>query len=1074
MIKKLLCLLWLILILFASEKRVIAQQLLRGYVLDAEDGQPLQGASLKLLVNEQFAYTNINGFFSVELSEVDTIQVVFIGYDTVTLPVSLSDTLVMVRMSRASTQLEVVEIQTGYYRLNSERTTGSFANIDNKLFNRGVSTDLISRLEGVTNGLLFEYPASRGAPSNTPELRIRGISSINGELQPLIVVDNFPYEGDINSINPNDVNEITVLKDAAAASIWGARAGNGVIVITTKSGTWNEQPLIAFNSNLNISVKPDLYYDRNFLSSPALIGLERELFERGFYADNDWTPHTPAVDLLFEHQKGLIVESELDELLVELGKYDIREEASRLLYQPRMDRQHALSLRGGGKKYRYYLSTGLDNNDSHVKGDTYRRLTVTGKQDVGLAKGLELSSGIFFSKSNTTHNGIDIVSLAPGGMRDVYTYARLVGIGGEALPIVKRHRYSYVENAQAQGLLDWHYRPIDERNLNDNTSKAQEIRFNTAINYAPIDGATVEIRYQYQHTSTENRTHYPATSFYARDLVNTFTQLDGTTPIPIGGIKDKGGSVMHAHYGRVQANYDRHWLGVHQINLLTGFEMRQEVTQGNGTSRLYGYDNATLTHSSLIDYRTAYPTRPYGSARISYPVSSGSHFTDRFVSYYGNVAYSYKNRYVFSGSIRWDASNIFGVRFGQKGVPLWSVGVAYPVHNQPFLASFLPLTELKLRLTYGVNGNSLRTYSSLPVVSYGATNPVTGLPMGRLMSAGNPDLRWERVGTFNAGLDLGLWENRLRIGIEWFNKRSTDLIGEDFFDPTTGIIHDGFSSYNMDARRNYASMVTKGLDIELRSLNVNSNFKWSTTLLFNYAANTVTNYRKASSPNINNYFNALSPPVVEGVSRYQLYALPWNGLDETGAPKVEVNGVLGTDYNTFFNGLQYQDLLHAGLSVPPYVGSIRNEISWRKFVLSLNVTYKGGHVFRRNSIEYGALMRGLFTHVDYLERWKQSGDEHRTNVPSMPEMMSQRRDDAYSFSELLFEHADHIRLNDVQIAYELPQALTGSLGLSVLRIYGYARNLGVIWKRTDLEIDPDTRAMYPKPKQFALGVQINF
>lgn len=1043
---------------------------IKGVVCSAIDKEPLFGVSIMNNTTGKIVISDRDGLFSLPgLSTSDTLSFTYVGYAMKRIPVAEINVETMtVLLEESLRKLDEVVVNTGYQLLPKERSTGSFTHVDGQVLGRMVSADIIDRLEGVTNGLSFQLPATRGAPSSTPELRIRGLSTINGETSPLIVVDNFPYEGEIANINPNDVESVTVLKDAAASSIWGARAGNGVIVITTKGGKTGLKPVINFNSNISISQKPDLYYNQAFLPPTEAVELERNLFERGLYVKNDWTTATPAIEILFALEDGLLSRENAESMLDALKQSDVRNEAGNYLYRKGIHQQYALNVSGGSEWHQYYVSAGFDKNANNLKGNGYHRITLNAKNDFRPFRKLHIGTSINYTQRHLQNNGIDFVDLAPSGMNDIYVYARLADEDGNPLPIVRNNRFAYTDSAAASGLLDWHYRPLDELAVNDNARHAQEVRLNTAVRYDIIDGMHVEGRYQYQSVNNATTNHYSPESYFARNLINTYTQQDGTRPIPLGGILDRSGSTLSSHYGRLQLAYNNNWKR-HEISSLIGFEIRQERNDGNGSLRLYGYDNNVLTYATNINYESSFPLRPLSSGRIQNGTSPGNKLVDRFVSYYGNLAYTFEQRYTVSASARWDASNIFGVDFNQKGVPLWSIGAAWNVTNERVVdVDWINLA--KLRITYGSNGNVVRTISALPRISYGSTNPVTRLPMGTLKSVGNPDLSWEKVNTVNIGADFELFNSRISGSAEWYDKSSSNLIGEDFIDPTTGIIWSGFF-YNLDNRRNYADMKTRGIDIELNTVNLNKGIRWETGFLFNNVSNKVTNYQEQKNPVIINFFTNV--PVVEGTSRDQLYALPWHGLDGTGAPSVMVDGQLGTDYNSYFNSLTYEDLLKTGVATPTFFGAFRNTFTWRSFSTSINILWKAGHKFRRPTIAYSSLFStGRQTHQDYLKRWQNPGDERTTNIPSMPENANVARDYAYIFSEALIEKGDNIRLHDVNVSYQLPNRYVRKTGLSQIRFYAYAKNLGIIWKRTDYDIDPDVQAYYPQPLEFAFGLQI--
>ena len=1034
---------------------------------------PLQGVSIQSSNSKKNTKTDEFGNFFINSSILpDTLKITFVGYSSQTIVVTRLNSVFNVTMETLHNEIDEVFVSTGYQSLPRERATGAFTSIDNELFNRAVGSDVLSRLEGITNGLSYELPRTPRDPISTPELRVRGLSTINGESKPLIVVDNFPFEGDINLINPNDIENITLLKDAAAASIWGSRAGNGVIVISTKKGKREMRAKISLNANSILGRTPDLYYAPYLLPAENAIELELELFNRGLYIKNDWNTYTPIIESMFAFEEGKIDRNQLNDILEKIKSFDIRDEATKYLYRQAHTQQYALNIRGGSTKNFYYLSAGFDENEQSIKGNENTRTTLTASNDFELFPNLHLSTSLNWNRYRGQLNGIGFKDLSPQGMVNIYPYARLVDEFGSPLPLVKNNRYSFTSSAEEMGLLNWHYYPIKELQITDNTTGTQEIRLNSAVHYKFHPTIGVEARYQFQTIDNFQRQFYSQESYFSRNLINMFTQNDGTRPIPLGGILDRSSSTFTSNYGRLQIDYNNNW-EKHALNGLAGFELREEKTIGNGNSRLYGYDDNILTYSNNVDYKSSFINRPQGSAFIPFNNSAGRHLVDRFVSYYGNLAYTYSNKYTFSGSARWDASNIFGVDFNQKGVPLWSTGIAWILNNESFF-KLKNIDRAKIRFTYGANGNAIRSLSSLPFIEFGYYNSASRISAARLISVGNPDLKWEKVNTINLGFDLGFFKNRINTSVDLYQKKSSDLIGYDIIDPTTGIIGVG-TAFNFDNRRNYANMTTNGLDIEINTVNLIKPIIWKSNFLINYVQNEITNYFTRSDISIYEYFNEYVVPISKGFSKDQLYAIPWNGLDNQGNPLVNNNGNLGTDYTMYFNELTKENLLNVGVSVPRIFGSIRNTLEWKGFSVSANLMFKLGYKFRRESISYQSLFGAAHsTHVDYLDRWQKVGDEIHTNIPSMPNNSNQFRDYSYLFSEALIEPGDHIRLQDINISYNFKAKNLSRIGLSQFQIYGYARNLGIVWKKSKLDLDPDTRALYPQPMQLALGIQAQF
>ncbi|MBC8988181.1 TonB-dependent receptor [Pedobacter sp. N36a] len=484
---------------------------------------------------------------------------------------------------------------------------------------------------------------------------------------------------------------------------------------------------------------------------------------------------------------------------------------------------------------------------------------------------------------------------------------------------------------------------------------------------------------------------------------------------------------------------------------------------------MYGYDERTGQGTNQFNNLMYYPIRPSGSLRIPTGFSALGELADRYLSYFGNVAYTYLDRYTFSGSWRWDGSNLFGVKTNQKGVPLWSVGQSWQIGKEPFYTvDWLP--NVRLRTTYGSSGNVNKQITSFPVTSF--VENINGLPAGIIISAGNPGLRWEKVNTFNVGLDFATKGSRIQGSIDYYTKKASDLIGKNYLAPSTGIIEDVTPAINNLI--NYANMQTKGFDLQLTSQNLVGKFNWETTLLLSYTKNKITNYSSREAAGLSDYFADPAPPRI-GTSRDVIYWLPWAGLDHNkGAPLVNQNGNFTINYQQYIENFNPAELLQ-GLSVPPLFGSIRNTLSYKNMQVSATVSFKTGYVFRKRSMYSGEEYLEVPNYnMDYFKRWKQPGDELATNVPAAS-TFDIYQGQVYGSSAAVIAKGDHVRMQDVTISYAFNGNLLKKLNIQNFRLYGYARDLGIIWQADKSGIDPDyPNAAYPTPASYAIGIQASF
>lgn len=648
----------------------------------------------------------------------------------------------------------------------------------------------------------------------------------------------------------------------------------------------------------------------------------------------------------------------------------------------------------------------------------------------------------------------------------IYPYAHLADQDGNPLPVTRDYRRGFVYEAAENGLLNWQYYPLKEIELTNNLTSLTEYRINTTLGYQIFPSLKAEVLYQYWKNDTEGRDHHLEDSYFARNLVNLYTQVnnDGSLyrAIPEGGILDMNNSHASSHNLRGQLNYEHSWRQKHRLSALAGYEIK-EVVAANTWYRYYGYDDE-LANSIPVDYVNTYGQYYLPSYQRKIPNYEGrSEITDRFVSLYANAAYTFKDRYTLSLSGRKDQSNLFGVKANQRGVPLWSAGASWTLSDEPFFdVDALPL--LKLRATYGYNGNIDKTVTAYTTASFEGTSFYTGLPYARITNPPNLELQWERIKVVNLGLDFNALDGRLDGSFEYYWKRGLDLIGYAPVAPSTGV---------SQFRGNTAATSGHGIDLTLNSFNIDGNLKWRTTLLFSQAANKVTEYKAENSPSLLIQYGDVSAYVQEGKPIFSLYSYEWAGLDpDTGNPQGYLDGEVSTDYSQIINTATPESIVYHGPARPTVFGAVRNTLSWHNLSLSFNISYRLGYYFRRNSITYGNTM-GLGGHGDYYDRWQEPGDEQRTNVPSIPEVPSGFRDTFYKYSEALVEKGDHIRFQDVRLDYALSRDQWSWLPFESANIYGYVNNIGILWKATDAVPDPDYRNA-KLLRTYAIGLKVDF
>ena len=1037
---------------------------IRGQVLSVEGNSPLPGAIVRLGDSQKFSITDEEGMFTLEAaSGTYLLKVTYLGMEEYEELISVpSSEDLVIRMEIASSELEEFTVMsTGYQDLPTERVTGSFVAVDRELLNRRVSTDFIGRLEDITPGLIF----NRGPQTGRDQLSIRGRSTLFANTAPLIIVDNFPFDGALESINPNDIEQITVLKDAAAASIWGARAGNGVIVVTTRSGNKGTAPKISYNSTVNLFEEQDLYYVPQ-MGMGDFVSVEKRLFESGFYRSQELSASKPslpqAVELLIAQRDGKISTEETESGLENLKMQDFRNDLQQYYYRPRVNQQHSLSVSGGGASTRYQFSMGYDKNLQGVKGNEDDRWTLQAKNSWSLFKDkLNWNAGIYLTKSR---------ALTGTNVPQNYPYSTLADGQGNPVPIYTNYSSRYIESVNGQGLLNWDNIPLNEIGMLDYSNDRLEGRFQTALNYSVFNGLNAEVSYQYWSFSGRNRELNPQETYFVRDLVNKYTQQSEEgllyRPIPAGDILDLGESYSYSHTLRGMLRYSKSVKGIHQITALLGSEVRDLQSESNAV-RYYGY-NDQLGTSSAMDYISRFPY--YYNPTINSTIEDGtshSGMIDRFLSFYGNAGYTFRQKLDATFSIRKDQSNFFGVNANQRGVPLWSAGLGWAVSQEQF-ASFLNGAYLKAKLSYGYSGNLDKSLSGRLTASY-YNQPsyafLPNIPGANINNPPNPNLSWEKLGIWNTGLVFESASSRFTGSLEVYGKRGMDLIGQS---------DASFSSGFLRVTSNYAETQTKGMDLVLGVDWLKGSLKWKTDLFYSHVKDKIVkiDIQQSASGLLNSFYNS-SPVPVEGNPLFSVYSYAWAGLNpDNGNPQGFLDGEPSENYVSLISTATPESLIYHGSARPTDYGAVRNDLKWKGFSFSVNISYRFGYYYRKRSIDYFSLLRGQIGHGDFEKRWQAPGDELSTYVPSLPLTANSTRNIFYSNSSALIEKGDHIRLQDIRMGYTFEKSKTPWIPFGRAEIYCYANNLGIIWKATSDELDPDFQTAAPL-KSLAFGLRID-
>lgn len=1036
-----------------------------GVVMDSA-GTVLAGATILVKGSKQSVISDAQGRFTVNARAGDVLYVSYVGYQGSVIKVGTETTL-QVRLRRISSALqEVAVISTGYQTISTERAAGSFSTVSADDMRGKLQTNIMDRLEGMAAG----FTMYKGTP------QIRGISTINGTSSPLYVVDGVPFEGSLSMLNPSEVASITLLKDASAASIYGARAANGVIVIITRNG--KPGPVrISYNSTLKLTPLPDRGY-QNLMSSEELVNFQEDMFARrsGDYASIDIRKSMNDVyQLLYERKAGNISEDELQAALDVYRRRDrynqVRDE---LVRRNALLQQHNIAFSGGSGIHTYNLSANYMLSNPYERAQSSTQLGFNLKNTFNLTKWMKVDLGVLGSnRKSEFDNGFNGYSNLVGGKASYYMLRNEDGSPAQWYNSKSQYEIGRLNDL---GLMDETYRPLDELSRQRSLTKSKYLNINIGGNFRIIDGLSLSLRYQSERTEEYIKQFYDKSAYPVKTQINDATaiQPDGKVInyIPTGGQVDETRGDANSYTLRAQLNYEQSFSNKHDVTVLAGAEQRKIVGSGTNVYK-YGYDDYSLNYKpvdelALRQYVTG--TEALNNQfRLTNPENGFYYTDDRFLSFYGNASYTFNRKITATGSIRMDQSNLFGTDPKYQYRPLWSAGLLYVISENQ-----LPwLDRLAVRATYGINGNIAKKGGPFMIVQdISTSNFYTNESQARVSSPPNSGLRWEKTNVTNLALDFRVLNSRLSGSVEFYNKSTSDLLGDLTADPTLG-----WPSILV----NYGSMFNRGVDVTLTSRNiVRKDLKWSTTLNFNYNKNELT---KLENPvnTVTNYIYSAQNRI--GKPMASLYSIRYAGLNASGMPEAytaDGKKVASTQ------ALAVSDLVYNGTATPPYAASLLNTISYKGFDLFFMFIYYGGHVMRGATPAY----LSKFPELNYtynmdrnvLHYWQKPGDEQDPDMaPGYTDGLASTATNIWEAADKHMQRATYIKLRDVTLSYDLPAHLLHRTPVRNLRLSMQAQNLWR-WAANDQGLDPEVwsgTTLSPSrglliPPTYTLGLSVNF
>ncbi|MBP3828767.1 MAG: SusC/RagA family TonB-linked outer membrane protein [Bacteroidaceae bacterium] len=1064
-----------------------------GMVIDDESG-PLPGASVRLRGTNEGVVTDLDGQFSIMVEGTDPVlDISYMGMKPVSVKVSpRNNRLIAVKMQPNENLMEEVLV-TGYQNIKRENATGSYQLISGKALDQRYVADVASNLEGRVPGLVgYDNGLTDGGES---ALVIRGTGSFNARTSPLIVVDGLPVEGGLASVNPYNIENITILKDAAAASIYGARASNGVIVITTKRAKTDRLD-VDFSADLTVSEHNDYGY-MHWADAGQLVELERKNFQFVKYNPNQsafrnlesyYTRNpqalSPIVRLLMANHVGEMTPEQLEAQLSALARNDYRREWQDAWERTHVTHQYNLALRNRGKYVNSSIVANYRGDNLGVKREHSNTLTFSYRGDIDVARWLSLEFGANLinerSKQHVASEWNGINSFAP--YRSMYNADGTLSDMEAAVYLLEPS----LSNTTL-GLKSESYNLRNELGRNFSRGRQTNIRSFVHAKARLLEGWTATGMFQYEDIFSKTDAYEEAESYDMRHLYNLYTSPDGTHLLPDGGLLRSTVGEGAYYTFRAQTDYSRTFRERHALEVLAGFEYRQTNYKSNRSAQV-GYDDASQTNTmgqmnfGLLKDRES-STSALGSfySMVGAPgaeLFGTSDVLHRFYSVYANGGYTYDHRYSLTASWRVDKADLFGADPKYRGRPLWSVGAAWNVENEAFMKDVKWVDALKLRASYGLTGNIAQDFSSYLTATVGV-NEMTSARVATLDTPPNDQLRWEKTASLNVGADFALWHGRLTGALDVYRKQGTDLLTTTDLDPTTGWT--SLTINNGELRNTGVELQLNGEILRARSREA-LGISLGASVAYNKNKITAVNHEATSGA------EALATYTLhQGYPAHSLFSYDFAGMQtQSGIQYFGWRGHDGTVHYTDINTEEFtpDDVVYSGSLDPKVSASLTPELTWRGFTLTAMLAYYGGHVMRArfedwtsdgSQYGYNSLAELDAVPAAYLRYWNdESGQIPANGYPGSTNVVGSPQ---YCSANVV--SADYMKLRTLVLGYDFPTTLCRRISLQALRLRLQVNNL-CTWTRNSLGVDPEANnpvsgtTLLPTPRSYTMSLYANF
>ena len=1086
------------------QKKELKKAKVSGIIID-ERGVTLPGVTILVKGTGTGLSSTLEGRFEFEVDDENTsLQFSFIGMETLVVPVKKMTKGMKIILKEKSDNLDEVVV-TGFVQTTKRKITGSVAVIGRKEFQNRPLATVDNILQGQVAGVSSSL--SSGRPGETAKVRIRGTNTLSGNAEPLWVVDGVPLQSDlpkissgqikagdfndifnngIAGINPNDIENVTILKDASAAAIYGSRAAGGVIVITTKKGKVGKMQ-VNYSTNFSVQMKPQ--QGANFMNTKEKLSWEQHIWdefsEEGFKSGGDY-PVIGIVGMIRSGKDKFAGMSLNEQNATIAGMSENSTDWLDLLFQNSISQSHYLSMSGGQNRTTYYVSLGYSDNQGLVKKTDYSRYTVNAKIDMKPSD--KLSLGFIFDMAKQESNGpsmnVDPFKYAyfanpyetpyneDGSYKADYSYRKLKKINGGYDPSQAPNGFNILRELNETSSLAENFSSNIRANLNYTIS--EKISFNGLAAYS------------YTNNSSDNINGIETTAAYQDRL-----SFDSNNPEKTYGSITQANTNNYSYNMRGYFSFRHEFDENNKISALAGSEIRGSKSKSVYAKR-YGYDPVTGNSSFPI------PKRPANGNMVDYSlIESLGNIVDgltgqsisenSFASFYGSLDYYYSNKYALSTSFRIDGSNNFGS--DEQFNPTWSLGGAWHISEEDFMDKYRKvINRLSLKVATGFTGNINKSVSPQLIMNYNNAFRKIGdksYRMGSIGNAPNPNLKWEKTRDVKVGLDFALFNSRISGLAEAYYRLSTAVVSSVPVAYSTGFNSQGFNTSEIE---------NKGVEFSLNTLNVKTkNFTFRTSM--NIAWN-VNKLKKINAPS-GTYVNAERV----GYPLGSIFGGKVSGVDPVSGlytfklrPDAIINS--STDLN---NSDNYK--FYLGTSTAPVTGGFSVSLAYKNISMNLGGSYSVGAKIENNissPVSYSTVDKNASISSAYRPAYLTDIYMSHLNVPKdITSVWTTDNSNSPKYARLLdyygdtailgltnpssstttkgafLEDVSFLRFRSISLSYSLPDNLLRRIKLSSV---SFTCSLNNFFTWTNYSgIDPEAPgAVYPISRSMSFGLNVGF